>query len=413
MNRVTTYYDAGDESHIPESAGNGSAVPPPSGKASSTSSGSGGFSAPPPTPNGVTPLISLMDIAPGPPDARKTVLGNRFLCVGGSMLFIGPSGIGKSSASVQQDILWSLGRPAFGIRPGRPLQILTIQAENDAEDLAEMRDGVCRGLQLTDEDREAVRQRVFYHTECELTGGRFLASIDALLQGRQFDLLRIDPFLAYLGADEKDTPKTAAFLRNGLNPLLAKHGVACILNHHTPKATNRNTSDWRPYDWMYSGAGGADITNWARAAVVVDSTHAGHVFKFVAAKRGARIGWVDDRGQKEIVRYFCHASDGLYWREATAEDLEAVEKAASEKKSKKAAKTAEDMLALIPADGTIPKVELLERARDRGFTREGADDMLRGLLERSEVFMRKVKRSGTNPQVQISRHGQEPVEEDK
>lgn len=207
------------------------------------------------------PLVPLMDVATGTPDQRATVLGDRFLCICGGMLFIGPSGVGKSSASVQQDILWSLGRPAFGIRPGRPLRILTIQAENDGEDLAEMRDGVCRGLRLSDKDREKVRENVFYETVCGLTGSDFLAYVDRRLALAQFDLLRIDPLLAYLGADVNVAEHTARFLRAGLNPLLAKHRVACIVNHHTPKVTNRNTSDWRGSDWCYAGAGSADITN--------------------------------------------------------------------------------------------------------------------------------------------------------
>ncbi|MEI9893776.1 MAG: hypothetical protein WDN28_07705 [Chthoniobacter sp.] len=50
---------------------------------------------------------------------------------------------------------------------------------------------------------------------------------------------------------------------------------------------------------MYAGAGSADITNWARAAVIIDPTHAPHVFKFIAAKRGARVGWRDECGEKE------------------------------------------------------------------------------------------------------------------
>ncbi len=273
------------------------------------------------------PLVSLMDISTGEPDPRKTVLGNRFLCIGGSMLFVGPSGIGKSSASVQQDIFWSLGREAFGVRPARPLHILTIQAENDAEDLAEMRDGVCRGLRLSDADREIVRAKVFYETECGRTGAEFLAYVDSRLKLSQFDLLRIDPFLAYLGGDVSNAEDTAAFLRNGLNPVLTKYRCACILNHHTPKVTNRDTSGWRASEWMYAGAGSADITNWCRAALVIAATHAPHVFKFIAAKRGGRIGWVNEQGEKETMRYYCHASAGLYWRAAEAEDLGAVEKA--------------------------------------------------------------------------------------
>jgi hypothetical protein len=81
--------------------------------------------------------VSLMSLADAKPDMAKTLLGNRFLCMGGGLLFVGPSGIGKSSASVQQDILWALGRPAFGIYPARRLRVLCIQAENDDGDLGE------------------------------------------------------------------------------------------------------------------------------------------------------------------------------------------------------------------------------------------------------------------------------------
>jgi len=61
-------------------------------------------------------IIALAELDPATFETDN-LLGNRFLCVEGGMLLVGPSGIGKSSANVQQDILWSLGRPAFGIRP--------------------------------------------------------------------------------------------------------------------------------------------------------------------------------------------------------------------------------------------------------------------------------------------------------
>ena len=356
------------------------------------------------------PLTPLMDISVGTPDPRSTVLGNRFLCIGGAMLFVGPSGIGKSSASVQQDILWSLGREAFGIRPARPLRILTIQAENDAEDLAEMRDGVCRGLHLSDADRAEVRERVFYETEQRLTSFDFLACVESRLKLAQFDLLRIDPFQAYLGGDPSNPELTAAFLRTGLNPLLTTHRVACALNHHTPKVTNRDTSNWRPSDWMYAGAGSADITNWARAALVIDPTHTPHVLRFIAAKRGSRIGWVDDSGERQTIRHYCHAGDGLYLRAADDADMAAVEKATAAKKKGKVVKTGADMRALVPSEGAIPKVELLRAARDRGFTKHAADASLVALLESGELFPWRIKRAGTNPEVRISRHEQTPAE---
>ena len=71
----------------------------------------------------------------------NNVLGNRWLCKGGSCLFVGQSGIGKSSLSLQLAMNWALGRTVFGIRPERPLKSLIVQAENDRGDVSEMVQG--------------------------------------------------------------------------------------------------------------------------------------------------------------------------------------------------------------------------------------------------------------------------------
>ncbi len=110
-------------------------------------------------PEGIAPpdAVSLIALGEQEPDPKLTLLGRRFLCTGGGLLFVGPSGIGKSSAGVQQDLLWGLGRPAFGIVPARPLRILTVQAENDDGDLGEMVRGVSSALNFTAEEKDAIQ----------------------------------------------------------------------------------------------------------------------------------------------------------------------------------------------------------------------------------------------------------------
>ena len=356
---------------------------------------------------GTEPPISLMDIGTGPADPQKNLLGNRFLCKGGAILFVGPSGIGKSSASAQQDILWGLGREAFGIKPSRPLKILTLQAENDDEDLAEMRDGVIRGLKLSPDDIAKVRDNVYYDSIADRTGDDFMNYLENKLKTKKYDVVRLDHLTAYLGSDVSNPMFTIPFLRVRLNPLLKKYGVACIINHHTPKTNNRDTSQWKGSDWMYAGAGSADVTNWARAILVIDSTHTSHVFKFIAAKRGSRIGWRDKDGVFETARWFCHASDGIYWREATPEDFAAVEVAAEAvKNKKKKPKEPEDLMDLIPLNGTIPKKKLLADAMARNLGRDWADAMLEQFIETGELHIWKNPRRGTNPEKLISRHPQ-------
>jgi RecA-family ATPase len=43
-----------------------------------------------------------------------TLLGDRYLCRGGGMFIVAPSGIGKSVFSIQTAIEWSAGRRSFG-----------------------------------------------------------------------------------------------------------------------------------------------------------------------------------------------------------------------------------------------------------------------------------------------------------
>jgi hypothetical protein len=351
--------------------------------------------------------VPLMTLGAREPDLSKTLLGNRFLCRDGGMLFIGPSGIGKSSASAQQDILWALGRPAFGIKPSRRLRILCIQGENDDEDLGEMANGICGRLNLSQEERELVRKNVIYVSDCSHTGESFLQMVARLLEKYgPFDLLRIDTLHAYLGGDILDVEVTSRFLRNGLNPILKKFGCAVIVNHHTPKPTNRDTSNWRASDWMYSGAGNADVTNWCRAALIINSTHTPDVYEFHAAKRGKRIGWCDDICQTIYTRLFCwDKGEAIYWREATAEDAERVQLSKPQAATKRGMpRTKEDLKALVPPDGSVAKNVLIGWARDRGIGEKRAKGFLTELIEAGELFEWGEKRSRTRPELRISRH---------
>jgi hypothetical protein len=318
------------------------------------------------------------------------------------MLFIAPSGVGKSSASTQQDILWALGRPAFGIKPPRPLRLLTIQAENDDGDLAEMTRGICEDLNLGAKDRSLVHEQVIYIKEKVLTGKAFLRQLRRLVAKYRPDIIRIDPLHAYVGGDVRDPAVTTAFLRNGLNPILVEFHCAAIIVHHTPKTTYRDTTEWTATDWMYAGAGNADLTNWARAILVIDATRVPGIFVFRAAKRGQRIGWADDDGHRVYDRLFCHhAGDAIFWREATDEDMERVAQAKAKKGEP--LKTKEELKALVPLDEAIPKEALIERANRVGFGIGRAKLLLNALIADKELHVWLKSRSGTRPAMLISR----------
>jgi RecA-family ATPase len=151
-----------------------------------------------------------------------TLLGDRYLCVGGKLLFDGSKRNWKEFRVNATRHLLGLGRPAFGIQPSKPLKILTSQAENDEADLAEMARGVAESLGLSACEMDQLRNRVQYVTVLGCTGLEFLSVVDRLLDAHRPDILRIDPLLAYIGADINKADETARFiLRVGLDRLLS------------------------------------------------------------------------------------------------------------------------------------------------------------------------------------------------
>src|SRR5277367_4653864 len=130
------------------------------------------------------------------------LLKHRYLCKGGGLLLVGPTGHGKSSLAMQFMIKWALGQSVFGLEPARPLKSLLIQAENDDGDLAEMKAGVFNGLGLSEDEQEEVSKNVLVAQESSKTGPTLCYDVlDPLLETIKPDLLWIDPALAYLGGD--------------------------------------------------------------------------------------------------------------------------------------------------------------------------------------------------------------------
>lgn len=258
-------------------------------------------------------------------DDPSVLLGIRYLCRGAGLLVCGPTGIGKSSWIMQALILWALCREAFGIKPTRKLKSLLVQAENDEGDLAEMRDGVIAGLNLTPEEQTEACGSVIVVREDERTGVRFFEEIvRPLLVLHRPDLLAIDPALSYLGGDMKAQEVVGGFTRNMLNPLLREFDCGGIVAHHTNKPTSgQEKPDWKANDFAYLGAGSAEWANWARAVLALRSVGSRDVFELHAAKRGSRIGWHDASGKKVFVRHIAHAKEPgvICWRDAQDTDM--------------------------------------------------------------------------------------------
>lgn len=271
------------------------------------------------------PPIDLLDILRPEGADPDELLKDRFLCKGGGLLMCGQTGAGKSSFNMQALVSWALGKPCFGITPSRPLTSLLVQAENDSVDIAEFRDGVFSGLQLTDEERASLRGRIHVVRENARTATEFVAhTLRPLIERLWPDLLWIDPALAYLGGESNSQKDVGGFLRNLLNPLLTEFRCAAVIVHHGNKPpSGQERPQWKAGDFAYLGGGSAEWANWARAVIVIRSIGSEEVYELRAAKRGRRLHWKDAQGNYTSHKYIAWSKDPqtIFWREPTPEEI--------------------------------------------------------------------------------------------
>lgn len=269
------------------------------------------------------PWKYLFDFKLPPKDDPNELIKYRFLCKGGSLLLVAPTGIGKSTFFVQCMILWAIGRSCFDYIPTRPMKILLIQAENDDGDIAEQMVGIVQGLKLQPRELVAFRENMIVITDDARAGTDFLENTVApALKRHRPDIVGLDPMNSYLGGDSNSQKEVGAFLRNGLNPLLHKYECGCVAIHHTNKpATGKEKAEWSGGDFAYLGAGSAEWANWARAVVVIRSLGDKEVYELRNGKRGGRTGWLDAEGNKTKLKYIKHSADGICWEEATIDDV--------------------------------------------------------------------------------------------
>ena len=328
------------------------------------------------------------------------ILKHRFLCRGGGMLLVGATGLGKSSLAMQLMIKWALGQPAFGLEPARPIKSLLIQAENDDGDLAEMKEGVFNGLNLSEPEQVNASQNIYVCQESSKTGSDLCATVlEPLLKEINPDLLWVDPALAYIGGDMSSQKDVGKFLRNDLAPLLQKYNCAAVIIHHTNKISK--DPEKQMTDVSYLGAGSAEWINWCRCMLALRKTDVENLYELIAAKRGARLKWrMADGEGLTFTKYIGHTKrpDTICWMEmaiADAEELRANN-----------GKSAGDVLKNVPQGALIAKDDLIEACQRGGIGKHKSPKLINDLMGAKKLFEVLVPRSNVKPKVLLSR---EPV----
>lgn len=237
------------------------------------------------------PGKSIVDFERPKNDDETSLIGtNRYLCKGGSLILVGPSGVGKSSSIIQACSQWSLGRDFMGIKSKKKIKFLMIQAEDDDGDIGEVWQSIRESMNYSKEELETIRENLIVVKDKVNSADKFLAVLPEYIRRHKPDIVVINPLMSYIGGDVSKQEVASAFLRNGLNRINKDESVAWIIVHHTTKPPSEKSSQKNENEYMYNMAGSAELINWARAIICLESTKNEGVFRMRLAKRGKRAG---------------------------------------------------------------------------------------------------------------------------
>jgi hypothetical protein len=268
----------------------------------------------------------------------NSLIGDSWLCRGGSVLLIGQSGVGKSALCVQLMLHWSLGKDCLGIKPAGPLRACMIQQENDECDMALMIQGVAKGLDLSEYEITAAKQNIHILRNTTARGKQFLSLVERIVETDKPDIFFIDPLVSFYGGDMNNAEKMGDFLYNGLSVISDKHGTSFFIGHHTGKPFKK--SDGGPTtesDLAYVGLGSSVQTNWAREVLVLNRVQADDsdvpTFTLTATKRRKKAG-MRSMPSGELTSWITveHSPKGICWRQR--DDIEKKNKKETSPKKK-------------------------------------------------------------------------------
>ena len=227
-----------------------------------------------------------------PSKEDDNLVGNRFLCRGGSWLISAQSGIGKSVLAIQGACSFAIGRDLFGLKVSGPTRNLMIQAENNDGDMRETMAGVTAGMSPGEGELRSLKANLRTVHCSRYSGEKFVKFLAHLCRAWRPDIVWIDPLLAYIGGEITKSSDCAKFFRNTLNPVVEDFGIGVVIIHHMPKPPKRtDDGKYKGYDLSYAGIGASDITNWARATSTVTRMEGcENRFRFEHSKRCDRAG---------------------------------------------------------------------------------------------------------------------------
>jgi hypothetical protein len=176
---------------------------------------------------------------------------------------------------------------------------------------------------LSEDELEQFRANVKFLRQDSRTGPAFINFAGKMIKRYQPDIVFADPLLAYIGGDLIKQEVASKFLRDQLNPILNKTGVAWFWIHHVGKPGSQKKGQEKTSEELkYSGLSLSELQNVAREIITLRDIGDG-LFELHFGKRHRRTGIVDENGHKVRSINIRHSDHGIAWEPTEGKQVKA------------------------------------------------------------------------------------------
>jgi hypothetical protein len=167
---------------------------------------------------------------------------------GAVTLLFGPPDQGKSLLLVRWAVNFALGRSFGGLKPGAPCRVLTLFAEEDADEQHRRIEAALLAEQATHADlhdrlrmfipADLATMFMFNRTTRRLGETRIWQALIEAITTQAIDVLVLDPMVELHTAEENDNVQLKAVISK-LRSLARQHNIAVLLCHHSSKISRK------------------------------------------------------------------------------------------------------------------------------------------------------------------------------
>jgi RecA-family ATPase len=188
------------------------------------------------------------------------------------------TGLGKSVLSLQWMTCLAAGKSLMDfdfLTPVKPLKILTVQAEDDAEKIRQVITSTCKEMDYTDNEIKLAKSNIIITSQLVFnTMIEFFKTINAYCEEFKPNVIFINPLNRYFQGDFSSDHEKIALFANQLDNMAKQHNCLIFIITHTAKPSEEKKQSLNNiYDDSYAIFGSSLWASCLRNIILLERTN--------------------------------------------------------------------------------------------------------------------------------------------